>query len=339
MSPQVLETLTDKLLKLQLPASQFCWQGGEPTLMGLEFFQKAIALQMQLGRNAQNVANTIQTNGLLIDRQWADFFARYRFLVGLSLDGPHDIHDRYRGKGTCRQVLAAIKTLASHAVQFNILTVVSAANEDRGQEVYSWLREQGFNYLQFIPTVETDDQGQPLPFSVSTEGYGRFMCQVFDAWLKQGDPGRVYIRWFESLLSHLASAPGAHCVLGNRCDHYLLIEHNGDVFPCDFFVQPDMRLGNILNAGLRQLADNPIRQEFARAKGHLPHRCSQCTYRAVCNGGCLKDRQRAGGSMDVPSYFCLSYKLFFAHALGWFKNTVRLIQGPDSPPPTDSTNG
>jgi len=334
MSDTVLAALTEKLLKLRLPVTTFCWQGGEPTLMGLGFFQRAVKLQKKLGKPGQMVANALQTNALSIDDAWAQFLARYRFLVGVSLDGPRQIHDANRGQGTHERVMAAIRTLAKHRVQYNILTVVSKVNEDRGEEVYRWLREQGFRFLQFIPAVETDRQGQALPFAVSPEGYGKFMCQVFDAWLAEGGPGKVYVRFFESLVSHLAGEPAANCTLGTRCDTYLVVEHNGDVYPCDFFVRPELRIGNILESDLPQLAMSRARHLFADAKFHLPDECYRCRYLSICNGGCLKDRQRAHGTFKAPSYLCPSYKLFYEHALPWFNRAAEMVRstraaGPD----------
>lgn len=333
MSTDVLGALTHKLLNLSLPVSQFSWQGGEPTLMGLDFFEQVVALQMQLGCDGQSVANTIQTNALLLDERWVGFLAKYRFLVGVSLDGPAEIHDQNRGKGTHQSVVTAADMLKRHGVPFNILTVVSRVNEDRGAEVYRWLREQGYSYLQFIPAVETDSHGNPLPFAPSPEGYGRFMCEVFDAWLNEDGPGKVYVRWFESLLCHLAGMPAGNCILGRRCDQYLVIEHNGDVFPCDFFVRPDMRLGNILESDLADLAESQHRRQFARAKAQIPTICRQCDYLNVCNGGCLKDRERSCGNFDGPSYLCPSYRSFYSHALKWFTDTVSRIQGRSQPPP------
>lgn len=325
MSTDVLRTLTAKLLKLNLPVSQFCWQGGEPTLMGPDFYQTAVDLQMELGTAGQSVSNAIQTNGLNIDEQWAKFFAKYKFLIGISLDGPADIHDRHRGEGTGERVIRATKILTDNAVEFNILTVVNRTNEDRGRHVYSYLREQGFDYLQFIPAVETDEHGQPLPFAVTAEGYGRFMCDVFDAWIDEGGEGKVHVRTFEAIICKLAGAPPASCIMGTRCDHYILIEHNGDVFPCDFFVRPEMKLGNVLEMEFAELLATERAKAFAVTKSKYPPKCKQCRYLSLCHGGCLKDRERAAGSFNGQThetFLCPSYKLFFDHTFNWFKRTA-----------------
>ena len=224
--------------------------------------------------------------------------------------------------------MQATKTLADAGVEFNILTVVNRVNQDRGAQTYRWLRDQGFAYLQFIPAVETDEKGAPLPFAATPEGYGRFLCEVFDAWRKEGGPGKVYVRFFESVICHLAGAPAGSCLFGNRCDHYLVVEHTGDVHPCDFFVRSDLRIGNILEADFPDLTDRTVRKTFARAKGKLPEPCKTCRFLTLCRGGCLKDRERACGNFSCPSYLCPSYKLFYSHSLDWFRQTVRRLQSP-----------
>jgi len=321
----VLRTVTRKMLRLGLPVSQFCWQGGEPTLMGLEWFQQAVNFQMQFGRSGQSVANALQTNGLLIDEAWAAFLVRYKFLVGVSLDGPAALHDVYRGGGTHARVMRAVGALRTAGVEFNILSVVNRANEGRGREVYRWLRDQGFDFLQFIPAVETDEHGRPRDFAPTPEGYGRFMCEVFDAWVEEGGPGKVYVRLFESVLSRLAGAPAGNCIMDKRCDHYLVVEHNGDVFPCDFFVRPDMRIGNIGESDLPELAAAAGATAFAAAKGVWPRECDACRFLSLCHGGCLKDRERAGGTFSSKAYLCPSYQIFYNHTYEWFARTAARV--------------
>jgi len=333
MSDEVLRVLIRKMLALDLPVTQFAWQGGEPMLMGLEFFQRAVAYQMEFGRGGRRVSNALQTNGLLIDEAWAEFLAKYKFLLGVSLDGPADVHNRHRGEGSFQKVLAGTKVLERHGVEYNILATVNRTTQSQGRRIYQWFREQGFRYLQFIPIVETDEAGRPLPFAVTPEGYGEFMCEVFDAWRAEDGPGKVYVRCFESLLCHLAGQPAGNCILGDCCDHYLVIEHNGDVFPCDFFVRSDLRIGSILESDFDELADKPLRRAFAAAKAEFDPACRTCQLVSVCRNGCLKDRDRATGTLHGRTYLCPSYKILYPHILPWLRETADRIMRTLPPEP------
>ncbi len=340
MSVDTLRTMTRKLLRLSLPASQFCWQGGEPTLMGLDWFQTAIKFQMQFGHSGQICSNSLQTNALLIDDDWAEFLARYKFLVGVSLDGPREIHDLYRGEGTHERVMHATDILDRHKVEFNTLAVVSRANQDLGRQSYRWFRDNGFDFMQFIPAIETDENNKPLPFSPTPAGFGQFMCDVFDAWIEDDGPGKVYVRLFESTLCQLAGVQVGSCIMGTRCSHYMVVEHNGDVFPCDFFVRADLKIGNITEQDIPELANSPIVEEFASAKGRWNEDCDACRFLTLCHGGCLKDRERAHGHFNDKTYLCPSYKKFYSHTFDWFKQTADRIMARQkkSQRPSDATS-
>ena len=318
MSREVLEALVRRYLKLRLPQTVFCWQGGEPTLMGLDFFRAAAALMQQHGRAGQPVSNALQTNGLFLDEEWCDFLLRYRFLVGLSVDGPAEIHDRYRviagGRGSHAEVMSKLRLMQDRGVEFNILTVVSDANAGRAREIYTYFRELGVAHMQFIPCVETDPATlRPAPFSVAPAAFGDFLCGLFDAWLPEAMDG-VSIRTFDGLLRRQLTGRTGLCAFETTCGQCPVIEYNGDVYPCDFFVQPEWRMGNILSMSFEKLVRRKCAREFRRAKYRLPDDCADCRWKDLCKGGCLKDRQRISGGFDAASYFCESYKRLFEHA-------------------------
>ncbi len=326
MSLDVLERMTHELLSYRFRNTVFSWQGGEPTLMGLEFFQHAVRLQEQHGLPGQAVGNALQTNGILIDDDWARFLARYRFLVGLSLDGPEDVHDTYRktksGSGTWQQVMRAVDRCRTHGVNFNILTVVNDVNQHRARDVYHWMvDEQGFDYLQFIPCIELDPStGAIARFSASPAGYGQFLCDLFDEWYESGGYRTVSIRTFDSVLNYYVTGRSTMCIFGPTCDVYLVVEHTGDIYPCDFFVRPELHLGNLMDQPLERFFDHPIHEKFARAKVRNVHpECRTCEWWDLCHAGCQKDRIAADGYEPTRTYFCESYKRLFAHAHTRFK--------------------
>jgi uncharacterized protein len=317
MPDEVLERLVESFMKLRLPISVFSWQGGEPTLMGLSFFERVVELQKKHGKGGQIVGNALQTNGLVLNAKWARFLAQYRFLVGLSLDGPRDVHERYRPK-TFHKVMRAARLLRKHYVPHSVLCCISAANADRGAEVYRWFIEHGFYALQFVPVVETDPAtGRLADFAITGEQYGRFLCDVFDEWIERGW-GKVSVRLFDAMLSRAIGAPIHFCPLGERCDSYLVVEHNGDVYPCDFFVRPDMKLGNIMEQELPTFFDVIEAKQFSAAKANYDDECASCDYLDMCYGGCQKDR------LDVRrSSLCAGYKMFFEHTTDKFAELAK----------------
>jgi uncharacterized protein len=279
-----------------------------------------VALQKRYGEG-KTVGNGLQTNGLLIDRPWARFLKEYRFLVGLSLDGPEEVHDRYRrlhgGEGTWKRVSAAARMLLDEGVKVNALTVVNDHSARFADEIYDHHRALGLDYMQFIPCVETDpaDPRAAAPFSVTAEAYGAFLCRIYDRWradFRNGSPG-TSVRFFESLLFAYAGFSPPDCTLQERCGDYLVVDHNGDVYPCDFFVEPDRRLGNVMGESLAGLFASARQEEFGSAKAALPAPCAGCRWLSICRGGCPKDRlrdPRDGGT----SHFCGAYRMLFDHA-------------------------
>jgi len=315
MSPEVLDALIRQGMRLQRDNAAFGWQGGEPTLCGLDFFRQVVALQQKYGAPGQSVSNGLQTNGLLLTPEWADFLHEYNFLLGVSLDGPSDYHDRYRttaaGGPTQQRVLDALHMLAEHDVEFNILAVVNRYDADRGAEMFDYLAGQGFGYLQFIPCVERDPQtGRLADFSVGAEQYGDFLCAVFDRWYNDGQPA-VSVRDFEASLAVYMGQQSTVCCYQPECGGYLVVEYNGDVYPCDFYVREDLRLGNIMETPLQTLFDSPAARRFARAKALPRPECAVCPWRVLCNQGCPRF---VGLDGNGRHYLCRAYQRFYTYS-------------------------
>jgi uncharacterized protein len=318
MSAEVLEQLIRTYLATDQPQYVFLWQGGEPTLMGLEFFRRVTSLQRKYGRPGAVVANGVQTNGVLIDDALAAHWAAYHFLVGVSLDGPAAVHDRYRrtsgGHGSHSRVLQGIECLKRHGVEFNALVLVSTANVERGREIYEYLCELGIYYHQYIPCVEFDPRGRPLPFTITASQWGDFLCAVFDAWLA-GDFRRVSVRLFDSILVRMLGGDHTICHMGRNCCQYFVVEYNGDVYPCDFFVEADTKLGNIMQDSWQALHDSPAYRAFGRQKSAWHKRCASCPYLDYCAGDCLKHRLYGGQGPRALSWLCEGWRQFYSHAL------------------------
>jgi len=320
MSDAVLESMIQQLLAQPVPQISIGWQGGEPTLMGLPFYRKALNLMERHGRG-QRVANGLQTNGMLIDKAWAKLFRNYHFLIGLSLDGPQHVHDYYRtnraGRGSWQKAVDAAHLLLDQGVEVNVLTVVNNYSVRFPEEIYSYHKAQGLNFMQFIPCVERDpkDSSHLASFSVSAEGYGDFLCKVFDLWLADFMDGMptTSIRFFEALLFKYAGFPPTECTLLEECGNYLLIEHTGDVYTCDFFVESEWKLGNIQEMPLHDLLNSSRQVGFGRLKASLPEDCLACEWRTLCRGGCTKDRLR-NPQLEGRNHFCEAYKIFIVHA-------------------------
>jgi len=345
MADEMLEAYIAQLLEAhgQAPEVTVAWQGGEPTMMGVEFFERSIQLERTYARPGQTILNTIQTNGTLIDDRFAAFFAEHDFLVGISIDGPPDIHDRYRvdkgGKPTFERVIAGLDRLKAHGVEWNVLTTIHAANQARGGEVYRFFRDElGARFMQFIPIIERATP-EELPIanagwgehvrdrplytqhgdlvterSVTSEGYGRFLIDVFEEWVRH-DVGEVYVQMFDVALANWYGEPPGLCIHSETCGLALALEHTGDLYSCDHFVEPDHLLGNIKDTRMIELVNLPRQRRFGQDKRDtLPRYCLECDVRFACHGGCPKDR-----FIDDPygeaglNYLCPSYKAFFHH--------------------------
>lgn len=319
MKPATLECLISQVMRSESIRPCFAWQGGEPTLMGLDFFKRVVELEVAYGRDGQLVSNSLQTNGTLLHAKWAEFLVEYRFLVGVSLDGPADLHDHYRRdstkRPTHRRVMESIRILREHGVEFNVLTLLNDRNVKEPDRLYDFLLDHGVFFMQFVPCVEPGGGGTPAPFSITTEQYGEFLCRMFDRWA--ADFPNVSIRDFDDLLARTAGRAEAMCVYAERCGDYLVVEHNGDVYPCDFFVQPKLRLGNIHDNSLEEIAALPEFKAFGERKSDSARlgECGGCEWLDVCHGGCQKHRLiLEPRRTDSPSYFCAAYRRFFAHS-------------------------
>lgn len=326
MADELLEIYIRQLIESQRTREvTIAWQGGEPTLMGLDFFRRSIEYVDKYRRPHMSVQYSIQTNGTKLDDAWCEFFKENNFLVGLSVDGPQKLHDAYRvdkgGKGTFHQVMRGYKYLKKHHVEFNILTTVHAVNANHPLEVYRFLRDDlGTQFIQFIPIVERDNEtgfqegNTVTDRSVSAGQYGEFLMAVFEEWVRW-DVGRVYVQLFDIALAAWAGAPPSLCVFSPTCGNALALEHNGDVYSCDHYVEPDYLLGNIREDHLIELVASDQQRQFGQDKQEsLPHYCLECEVRFVCHGGCPKNRfiLTPGGETGL-NYLCAGYRAFFNH--------------------------
>lgn len=326
MSDELLEDFTRQYIQSQrVPQVTFAWQGGEPALLGVDFFRKAVAFQRKYAPPGMQVENAFQTNGTLLDDAWGAFFRENHFLVGISLDGPPGLHDRYRrdkgGHKTSGEVLRGLNILKKHQVDFNILCTVHAENAAHPLEVYRYFRDElGANFIQFIPIVE---RGNKTGFqsgtkvterSVDGRSYGDFLIAIFDEWVRR-DVGTVFVQMFDVALTHWMGVPGGLCIFDETCGLALALEHNGDLFSCDHYVEPKSRLGNITQSGLGELVASYKQTQFGGAKrATLPRYCRECEVRFACNGGCPKNRIRHTPDGEPGlNILCEGYRTFFNH--------------------------
>lgn len=326
MSLQLLEVLIRRTMEESGPAISYGWQGGEPTLIGLPFFEKAVSYQSRYGAG-KTVDNSLQTNGILLSSQWAEFLANYNFLVGLSLDGPEPIHDMYRRRSgkkstTHGAVRPKVDLLLKHGVELNALCCVTDHSVRFPQEIYEYFKSIGIQWMQFIPVLEQDLHGLS-PFSVDADSYGEFLCRLWDLWLGdfRDSASTTSIRWFESVFYTYVGKEAPDCTLRAECGNYLVVEHNGDVYACDFHVEPKWKLGNISEASPIRMLTSGKQEEFGRRKAELPVKCTRCDFKIHCFGGCPKDRllTRHPGEPGL----CRAYETFFEHADGDLRNLAR----------------
>lgn len=357
MSGETLDSYIRQLLEPHdAAAATIAWQGGEPTLMGLDFFRRSMEVVEKYRRPGQEILHTIQTNGVLLDDRWCAFFKKHGFLVGLSLDGPREMHDAYRvdkgGAGTFDRVIRGMDTLRRHGVDVNILCTIHKANADHPLEVYRFFRDQlQACYMQFIPIVERvtsellslanlgwgerPGAGRPLyrqsggrvtSRSVGSEQFGRFLIAIFDEWVRR-DVGKVFVQTFDVTLG---SFIGQHnlCIFSPTCGESLCLEHNGDLYSCDHYVEPDYLLGNINETPLRELAASKKQREFGEAKlASLPRYCRGCEVLFACQGECPRNRflLTPDGEPGL-NYLCAGYKEFFRHVDRPMKIMANLIR-------------
>jgi len=320
MSDEVQEELIRQVMQQSGDSVSIAWQGGEPTLMGLDFYKRAIELEMKYG-HGQSVGNGLQTNGTLLTVEWADFLKKYDWLVGISLDGPEHIHNHYRfdkgAKGTHKRVENNAKMLLENGVAVNALSTLNDYSVQFPEEIYYYLKDLGLTWMQFIPIVETDpnDPSKAAPYSVSAKAYGEFLCKIFDLWLADFENGKptTNVRHFDSVFYSYVGMEAPECTMMKECGPYVVVEHNGNTYSCDFFVDPKWKLGNIKTSRITNMLNSKKQQTFGAAKAVLPGECRKCPWLTKCYGGCTKDRIKDPQDNRKPR-FCLSYKMFFAHA-------------------------
>ena len=326
MDEDTLESYTRQYIEAQrAPEVTFAWQGGEPTLMGLDFFSRAVELQEKYRQPGTKIFNALQTNGTTLHDEWCTFFKQNNFLIGLSLDGPQQLHDKYRvdkaGKTSFKRVMKGISLLKKYQVDFNILTTVHAANVDHPLDVYHFLRDEvGAQFIQFIPIVERkNDTGYQEGYkvtkrSVTGKKYGQFLNAIFDEWVRQ-DVGQTFVQIFDVALGVWYGQRASLCIFEQTCGLAMAMEHNGDLYSCDHYVEPGHFLGNIKEDQMLDLVASEKQVDFGATKHNsLPQYCLDCEVRFICNGGCPKNRiRRTPDGEEGLNYLCEGYKAFFKH--------------------------
>lgn len=355
MAPEVLETyIREYIASQKTPEVTFAWQGGEPTLLGLDYFRRVVELQRRHA-GGRKINNTLQTNGTRLNAEWCRFFREHEFLIGLSIDGPRELHDAHRrdkgGKPTFDRVMQGMNLLKDYGVEFNTLTVVNRLNVARPLEVYDFLREAGSGYLQFIPLVERlptaasaagldfaepPEPGQPespvTDWSVPAEAYGDFLIAIFEAWVRR-DVGRVFVQMFDVSLGIWSGHGPGLCLFLPDCGEALAVEHNGDIYSCDHFVYPKYKLGNVMNESLAALVNSAQQRAFGGAKSdRLPKYCRDCEVRFACHGECPKHRflTTPDGEPGL-NYLCAGYKKFFRHIDPFMRRMSELLRARRAP--------
>jgi uncharacterized protein len=353
MTDEVLENYVRQYIEAQeIPEVTFAWQGGEPTLMGVSFFKKAVEFQRKYA-GGKKVINTLQTNGTLLNDEWCEFMTTNDFLVGLSVDGPRELHDSYRvdkkGQPTFDKVMKGLEFLQKHNTEYNTLTVVNRKNSQYPLEVYRFLKSIGSNYLQFIPLVERrpdakaaglglgwatpPEPGEEEPdspvtdWSVQSRQYGEFLVSIFEDWVVQ-DVGRMFVQLFDVTLKNFMGMESELCVFAEKCGSALALEHNGDLFSCDHYVYPKYKLGNLMNQTLGDMAKSGAQQKFGSGKADtLPECCRECEVKFACYGECPKHRFiKAPNGESGLNYLCAGYKHFFNHVEPYMKVMMQFIR-------------
>jgi len=353
MSAQTLETYIRQYCESQTtPELTFAWQGGEPSLMGVGFFEKAVDLQKKYA-GGRPVHNAFQTNGILLDNEWCKFLKREQFLVGLSLDGPRFVHDKFRvnraGKPSFDQVMKTLKRFKCHGVEFNTLTCITRQSAPHAAEIYTFLKEAGARFMQFIPIIERkpgktasklglkldippdlqadDTDPRVMPWTVEPLQYGQFLNTVFDLWVKQ-DVGHIFVQIFDVMLGAWMGMQPALCIFGETCGDAMVMEHNGDVYTCDHFVYPDYHLGNIHETPLTAMVGTPRQREFGmKKKSELPRQCRECHFYFACHGECPKHRflKTADGEPGL-NWLCEGYRAFMTHIDPYMRQMAQLLR-------------
>lgn len=329
MTDEVLTQLVKTALADAQGSCTFVFQGGEPTLAGLGFYRRLIELQQEHNVHGVQIFNSVQTNGYTIDEEWAKFFAEHHFLVGLSLDGPKDVHNYMRqnsaGEGTFDRVMEAVKLFNRYKVEYNILTVVNKRVAENAKAVYSFFRSRGFRYLQFIECIDPFDS-LPRDYSLTAKDLEQFLKTTFDEYYKDFQKGQyISVRGFDNYISMLMTGRAESCGMNGVCSAYHLIEANGDVYPCDFYVLDRYRMGNIMTHTLGELSASPIAREFVRESYPIREECRRCKWYPLCHGGCRRNREPFVNGKPGLNRFCEAYKGFFEYAYPRMESMARSI--------------
>jgi len=321
MSEDTLEVIVKKALEAADGVCTFGLQGGEPTLAGLNFFKKLVELQKKYNTKGLRINNALQTNGLLINEDWAKFFAENKFLVGISLDGDQSLHDLYRrdaeDKGTFDRIMHSISLLEKHGVEYNILTVVTAQTAKRIGEIYKFFERKKLRYQQYIPCLDPleSNRGEEK-YSLTPELYGKFMMKLFDLWYNDVVSGKfIYIRYFENLLGMMLGMPPESCGVSGVCSRQYVVESDGSVYPCDFYMLDSYRLGSLITDSFDQLEQRRKELRFIEDSAIWPKECTTCRWVRVCRNGCRRDRILNADETIGKNYFCQSYQMFFDYAM------------------------
>jgi uncharacterized protein len=334
MTTDTLEILVEKAFEYGESYVGFAFQGGEPTLAGLDFFRKLLDLEGKYNRKKVKVGNAIQTNGTLIDAEWAQFLAENRFLIGVSLDGPKDIHDMNRvdaqGKGSYNRIMKTVTLFKQYGVEYNILSVVSKSVARHIDQVYHYFVKQGFEYLQFIPCLDSlgAEPGQSL-YSLTPRLYEDFLKRLFDLWYHDfmATGRRISIRMFDNVLQMLLGYPPESCDMKGHCSANPVIEADGSVYPCDFYVLDQWRMGNIRTDSLAEMLQGETAKVFVAVSAGIPEQCGGCEVYALCRGGCRRYYEPIIEGKIGKNYFCSAYKAFYQYALPRFQEVLRIVAG------------
>jgi uncharacterized protein len=316
MDSETLRVFMKQVMEDPNQQTGIVWQGGEPTLAGVDFYQQAISYMLEYGKNRhKTISNLLQTNGFYISDPLVKLLKKYSFLVGLSLDGPEEIHDYHRktkgGDPTFRQVMQSWNKLKEAEVETNILCCITSSSASKAAALYSFFKSHKMNWLQFIPVSEKDQNGMFNDFSVSPEGWGSFMQQIFDLWYSDFERNEApQIRFIENAFQMMVGLPSPECTFTETCGDYVVLEHNGDVYSCDYFVNQHTLLGNIHQKTLKEMLNSAQQYQFGEIKKQLPPECVSCPFISYCNGGCPKYKDER----TQKYHFCTSWKMFLEHA-------------------------
>ncbi len=336
MTDEVLESYTRQYLELHPDRCEFGWQGGEPMLAGKDFFRKALDLQRRCKRDGQTVSNAFQTNGTLLDEQWCDLFQEDTFLIGISLDGPAQVHDAFRldrtGNPSWERAWRGLEMLQQRGVEYNVLATLNRANVQHGANIYRFFVNRGVRYVQFIPILERlPGTDEPTEFSCSPEAYGRFLLEVFEQWAGR-DVGKVSVRFIDDAIHTILFGQASTCVHSERCANAHVLEWNGDLYACDHFVYQEWRLGNITETPLADLVRGERLEEFSHLKTDRPRACRDCEFLAFCQGGCPKHHRPVGTDPERVNHFCAGYRMFYERALPELERIAEYLRVGRLPP-------